>query len=230
MDSGVAAGTTIGSSFDPMLAKIISWAPTRHQAASRLAAALSGAHLHGVVTNRDLLVNVLRHPAFGRGETDTAFFDRHGLDALAASRCEPAGVRLSTLAAALAVDAAARAAAPVLAGVPSGWRNVVSQPQRVTFDRGDIGYRITRAGLVADGFDDLALVSADPTTVVLDAGGVRRIFAVAVDSDRVHVDSPLGAITLRRMPRFAEPGATIAAGSLQAPMPGTIARVAVAVG
>jgi propionyl-CoA carboxylase alpha chain len=230
LDSGVASATTIGSSFDPMLAKIIAWAPTRQQATARLAAALAGAQLHGVTTNRDLLVNVLRHTAFGRGETDTAFFERHGLDVLAAPLCEPRDARLSALAAALAIDAAMRAAAPVLSGIPSGWRNVVSQPQRSTFDSGDIDYRITRTGLVADGFDDVALICADPTTVVLDDGGVRRSFAVAFDDDRAYVDSPLGATTLRRVPRFADPGATVVAGSLQAPMPGTIARIAVAVG
>ena len=40
----------------------------------------AGARIHGLVTNRDLLVRVLRHPAFLAGDTDTAFFDRHGLD------------------------------------------------------------------------------------------------------------------------------------------------------
>ena len=44
-----------------------------------LAAALARARVHGVRTNRDLLVNVLRHPAFLDGATDTAFFDTHGL-------------------------------------------------------------------------------------------------------------------------------------------------------
>ncbi|MDT4913517.1 MAG: propionyl-CoA carboxylase alpha chain, partial [Pseudonocardiales bacterium] len=84
LDSGVVDGSVVGIHYDPMLAKVIAWAPTRTQAATALATALARAHIHGVVTNRDLLVNVLRHPAFLRGETDTAFFDRHGLATLAA--------------------------------------------------------------------------------------------------------------------------------------------------
>ena len=63
--------------------------------------------LHGLRTNRDLLVNVLRHPAFLDGATDTAFFDTHGLAELAAPLADDAAVRLSAVAAALA-DAAAQ--------------------------------------------------------------------------------------------------------------------------
>src|SRR6266511_4237710 len=101
-----------------MLAKVIAWAPTRDEAVRRLAAALAGAHIHGLITNRDLLVRVLRHPAFRAGETDTGFFDRHGLSALAA---------------ALADAAANRAAARVQRGVPGGWRNVPSQALRRSY-------------------------------------------------------------------------------------------------
>ena len=62
LDSGVADGWTIGVHYDPMLAKVIAWAPTRAEAARMLAAALARAQIHGVTTNRDLLVRVLRHP------------------------------------------------------------------------------------------------------------------------------------------------------------------------
>ncbi len=230
VDSGVAAGSVVSSHYDAMLAKVIAWAPTRHQATARLAAALARARLHGVVTNRDLLVNVLRHDAFDRGETDTAFLDRHGLDALAAPLCEPAAARISTLAAALAVDAAARASAPVFGALPSGWRNVPSQPQHIAFDLGEVAYRFTRDGLTAEGFDDVTLVHAASDRVVLEQAGVRRVFAVAVDGEHVYVDSPLGPLRLRRLPRFVEPGANAAHGSLRAPMPGSVARLAVQVG
>ena len=90
LDAGVESGSVVGVHYDPMLAKVIAYAPTRTAAARRLATALAGARIHGLVTNRDLLVRVLRHPAFLAGDTDTAFLDRHGLDTLAA----PAGRRL----------------------------------------------------------------------------------------------------------------------------------------
>ena len=61
-DSGVAVGSVVGTDFDPMLAKVIAHAPTRAEAAGRLALALSRTHLGGVVTNRDFLVAALRCP------------------------------------------------------------------------------------------------------------------------------------------------------------------------
>ncbi|MGA8248923.1 MAG: biotin carboxylase N-terminal domain-containing protein, partial [Nocardioides sp.] len=56
VDAGVETGSEVSTYYDAMLAKLVAWAPTREQAARRLAAALRGARLHGVVTNRDLLV------------------------------------------------------------------------------------------------------------------------------------------------------------------------------
>jgi propionyl-CoA carboxylase alpha chain len=59
---------------------------------------------------------------------------------------------------------------------------------------------------------------------------VRRTFAVHLAGDEVYVDSALGPVRLRRVPRFVDPAEQVAAGSLLAPMPGSVARLAVAVG
>ena len=226
LDSGVVDGSVVGIHYDPMLAKVISWAPTREQAAGSLAGALVRAQLHGPVTNRDLLVNVLRHPAFLAGDTDTAFFDRHGMDVLAAPLLDETAERLCALAAALASDPAA---ARILPGVPSGWRNVVSQPQRLSFDgpsaRHDIEFRLTRDGLLSDYDAELVATTADE--VVLDLAGVRRRFAVARYGADVYVDTPQGGVHLIAIERFADPADQVAPGSLLAPMPGSVARVAV---
>ena len=77
VDAGVADGSVVGVHYDPLLAKVVAHAPTRAEAARVLAAALAAARIHGIVTNRDLLVGVLRSEAFLAGETDTAFLDRH---------------------------------------------------------------------------------------------------------------------------------------------------------
>jgi propionyl-CoA carboxylase alpha chain len=118
----------------------------------------------------------------------------------------------------------------VLRAIPSGWRNVPSQPQRIAFDGSEIAYQITRDGLVAEGFADVALVAATPERVVLDVAGVRRSFDVHVDSNHVYVDSALGPVALHRVPRFVDPAEQVAAGSLLAPMPGSVVRIAVSVG
>jgi propionyl-CoA carboxylase alpha chain len=234
LDAGVVDGTPVGTAYDPMLAKVVSWAPTRAEAAARLAAALAGAQVHGVVTNRDLLVRTLRHPEFLAGGTDTGFFDRVGLDKLAAPLAGPAECELAALAAALASAAARRRDARVLGELPSGWRNVPSQFQRTAFDVGgetvEVGYRFTRDGLLVDGRDDVVLVSATPDEVVLEVAGVEHRLRIFGTGSPVVVEGDGWSVTLRALSRFPDAAATLAEGSLVAPMPGTVTAVHVAVG
>ncbi|UVS78082.1 biotin carboxylase N-terminal domain-containing protein [Actinokineospora sp. UTMC 2448] len=228
VDSGVEPGSVVSVHYDPMLAKVIAWAPDRTSAARTLAGALVKTRVHGVTTNRDLLVTVLRHPAFLAGETDTAFFDRHGLSALAAPLLDKEDVELCALAAALADAEANRASARVLGRIPGGWRNVVSQPQvkRFTSAHGEHEARYTLG--VPDG--PATLVSASPGLVVLEVNGVRRRFAVARHGDVSYVDTDGGSVALTHVSPFTDPADQVAAGSLLAPMPGTVVRVAVAAG
>ncbi|MBF6137937.1 acetyl/propionyl-CoA carboxylase subunit alpha [Nocardia otitidiscaviarum] len=239
LDSGVVDGSLVGVHYDPMLAKVISYAETRDEAAHLLASALQRAKIHGLVTNRDLLVRVLRHPAFLAGDTDTAFFATHGLDALAAPLASESTETLSITAAALADAAANRAAARVGGGLPSGWRNLPSQPQSKSYEsrvtgKHEVRYRLTRSGLEVDGLPGLELVDLTPDAVVLrvpgERGAVLRRFEVARYGDLVAVDSPLGPVTVRRLPRFEDPADQVAEGSLLAPMPGAVIRLGAEVG
>jgi propionyl-CoA carboxylase alpha chain len=233
LDAGVVDGTAVGTAYDPMLAKVIAWAPTRTEAAGRLAAALAGAQVHGLVTNRDLLVRTLRHPEFLAGRTDTAFFDRVGLDLLAAPLAGPEEVELAALAAALATAAARRREARVLGELPSGWRNVPSQFQRTAFEVGGetvaVGYRFARDGVLVEGRDDVVCVSATPDEVVLEVAGVEhRLRTSGAESPVVEGDG--WSVSLRALPRFPDAATSLAEGSLVAPMPGTVTAVHVAVG
>jgi len=76
-DDGVQTGSVITSHFDPMLSKVIAHAPTRDEAAARLARALREMHIHGIRTNRDYLVETLGNDAFLDGETRTDFVSQH---------------------------------------------------------------------------------------------------------------------------------------------------------
>ncbi len=86
LDSGVEAGSEISPHYDPMLAKLIAWAPARDTAARLLASALDRATIHGPATNRGLLASVLRHRAFLAGQADTSLLDGYDLAGLAPSR------------------------------------------------------------------------------------------------------------------------------------------------
>ncbi|MFV2099474.1 biotin carboxylase N-terminal domain-containing protein [Micromonospora sp. LOL_024] len=241
LDSGVQSGSTVGVHYDSMLAKLVAWAPTRVEAARALAAALARAELHGVRTNRDLLVRVLRSREFGAAEVDTGFLDRHPE---VFAPLLPAGeLPLAALAAALASAADRRAAAPVLAGLPAGWRNVPAFPQVARFvgpdgDEVEVRYRLDRTGGLAQWSTStgdeppptVTLVGAAGQRVVLDVDGVRRAYRVHRVGSEVFVDGPDGAASLVELPRFPVPGAELAAGSLLAPLPGAVARVHVEVG
>jgi acetyl/propionyl-CoA carboxylase alpha subunit len=241
VDTGIVDGSTVSVFYDPMLAKVISYAPSRRQAAGVLADALARARIHGVRTNRDLLVNVLRHSAFLDGATDTAFFDTHSLSELAAPLGDQRAVKLSALAAALADAARNRRTATVFAAAPSGWRNLASGFQSKSYsdvagEIHEVRYRFTRTGVELPDHSDnpaVTLVSAAPDHVVLSVDGVDRPFDVArygSASQEVFVDSPLGPVQLVALPRFPDPGAAVALGSLLAPMPGSVLRIGAAVG
>ncbi len=211
LDTGYTDGDDIGVHYDPMLAKAVAHAPTRAEAARRLAGALERAVIHGPVTNRDLLVRSLRHEEFTSGRMDTGFYDRHLTD-LTRSAPDP----LAPLAAALS-DASTRT------GRFGGWRNLPSQPQvkryAVAGEEHEVRYHHTRDGLTADG---VHVVHAGPDRVVLETDGVQRRFDIARYGDRVHVNTT----ALTALPRFPDPATQHAPGSLLAPMPGTVVRVA----
>jgi acetyl/propionyl-CoA carboxylase alpha subunit len=237
VDTGVRDGSVIGTHYDPMLAKVIAHGATRTQAARRLARALSEAQLHGLVTNRDLLVAILREPEFLAGHTDTGYLTRHGPASLIGQPSELSR-DVHTLAAALAAQADRRATAVVQPAVPSGWRNVVSAPQQVQYRCGEqdvsLAYRITRDGLWAEvdgrALSGLILRSATPDEVDLEIDGVRRRIQVHRAGDTAYCDSVLGSAVVQELPRLPEPGLEAAPGTLFAPMPGTVVRVAVEVG
>lgn len=237
-DTGFVDGSVVSVFYDSMLAKVIAHAPTRRRAAAVLADALARARIHGVRTNRDLLVNVLRHPAFLDGATDTAFFDTHGLDVLAAPLTTPVAARASAIAATLADAAHNRSAAEAFLPAPSGWRNLASGYQQRRYhdasgEEVEVRYRFARDGLRLPDDENVALVSATPARVVLGLDGVEYTFDVARHGDDVFdvfVDSPLGPVRFTAMPRFPDPGDAVAHGSLLAPMPGTVVRVGATVG
>jgi propionyl-CoA carboxylase alpha chain len=237
VDAGFAPGTRVSTFYDSMLAKVIGYGATRDDARRLLAGSLSRARLHGVTTNRDLLVGILREDEFAAGAIDTGYLERHPYDELVPAP-QAASRTVHLLAAALAGQAARRAAAPVLASLPSGFRNNPSAPQSVTYELGgervEVTYRISRDCVTATVAGELApevtLLSAAPGRVDLVCGGIRRIVDVTRVGAVSYVDSALGHDALTEVERFPDPAAAAHAGSLLAPMPGTVVRVDVAAG
>jgi propionyl-CoA carboxylase alpha chain len=231
VDAGVRGGGQVSVHYDPMLAKVIAHAPTRELAARLLARALAESRLHGVVTNRDLLVGILREQEFLDGHIDTGYLTRHDPVGLMAG--DPRRDPLHALATALADQAARRSEAPVLGSAPSGWRNVPNGPQQVTYQAGDrvlpVEYRIhgdlVQASVDGTDFQSVVLHACTAGLVDLQVDGVRRRVSIYRDGMTRYAESALGASTLIEQPRFPDIDAQAAAGSLTAPMPGTVVRV-----
>nr|WP_218851604.1 biotin carboxylase N-terminal domain-containing protein [Nocardioides panaciterrulae] len=228
LDSGVESGSEVSTHYDAMLAKVIAWAPTRALAARRLADALAKARIHGVLTNRDLLVGILRDEAFLAGEVSTQFL----VDRPAPAPTYDVGARL---AATYLVVRAAAARRTVQQGIPAGWRNVRSRPSEVVWREGEHEHEVAWCG----GRDGLWFPMADAEVLAEGPDWVRLRFeketttyrvALAADGSSADVDSPRGHVRLVRVPRFVDPADAVASGSLLAPMPGTVVRLAVEAG
>jgi len=237
-DTGFRDGSVVSPHYDAMLAKVIAHGRTRADAAKRLARTLDRAQIHGVTTNRDLLAAILREPEFASGRTDTGYLTRHEPAALTASR--PRATDWHALVAALARQAVHRAEAPVLATLPSGWRNVRSAPQRVTYTADGaefaVAYRVTGGGPVEATVNDvplgaaLLLHAAGPDLVDLEVDGLRRVYLVHRVGTQTYVDASNGSSALSEVPRFGQPDKMAPTGSLLAPMPGLVLRILADVG
>nr|WP_235949295.1 biotin carboxylase N-terminal domain-containing protein [Candidatus Frankia alpina] len=119
VDAGIAAGDTVGTAYDPMLAKIVAWGPDRPAASARLDAALAATVLLGVTTNIGFLRALLGHPDVVAGRLDTDLVERD-LAALSADELPGEAILGYALARLLALQPLGPLIDPW--DIPSGWR------------------------------------------------------------------------------------------------------------
>jgi propionyl-CoA carboxylase alpha chain len=236
IDSGVESGSEVSPFYDPMVAKVVAWAETRQEAATLLAEGLQRARIHGLVTNRELLVRILRHPEFLSGAIDTHFLERHSPADLGGFLPGETEVRIGAVAAALAAQCERRSRSAVLGSIPSGWRNSPSQLQEVDFEVDgvviNVGYRFEARGgvtiaLGGETVEEVGLIEATGARIGLQVGPQLRWFDVARNGWVHHVDGPGGYVRLVERPRFPEAAGDEDPGSLHAPMPGRVVKVMV---
>jgi len=232
-DSGVVTGSVIGTEFDPMLAKVIAFAPTRSEAAGRLALALERIHLGGVTTNRDFLAATLRTPEFLAGDTTTDFIERVAPDR--SLELSDDDLQRAARTAALWLQGCSRADAQVLRSTPASWRNARLPEQHLEFLCGErelrVGYRATRDGHFRFTEECLAWVhSWSRGEIDVEIGGRRSRSRITRTGDRILLQVARGDVELVLRPRFEIPGSEEAAGGLVARMPGKVIELRVGVG
>ncbi len=237
VDSGVESGSEVSVEFDPMLAKVVVHAPTRTEAAQRLALVLERMVIAGITTNRDFLVATLRTEEFLAGETRTDFITKVAPSARFAPTAEQRDEGLA--AAVLCLQAHNRERASQLRFMSSGYRNSSMPPQTVRFTLAgeslEVSYRPVRGGdfdvWVGDGEPMRShVIEHTNDRLVAEVDGMRSSFSIVRSGANWFVQGPSGSIEFVEEPRFPEVGSEGVAGGQIAPMPGAIRVVSVAVG
>ncbi|HVO04690.1 MAG TPA: acetyl/propionyl/methylcrotonyl-CoA carboxylase subunit alpha [Candidatus Cybelea sp.] len=244
VDTGVRQGDAVSIHYDPMIAKIIAHGEDRADAIAQLRHALAETEVGGLATNLDFLQAILRHPAFAAGEIDTGFIPRHHADLFPAAR--PLPMRVLAMAALATLRAAERdAAAAAPPGDPHspwarlpGWRvnrdayaDLLFQhgetmlPVRAHYRGGGYMLDLPEGSVAADGS-----LGADGaiSARIGDAHGKGRVVRRETEL-LLFLDGETHRLMLID-PRQPVSGDTASAGRILAPMPGTLTKIAVAVG
>ena len=224
-DTGVESGSVVGTSFDPMLAKVISYGATRTDAAIKLARALEAAHIGGLTTNRDFLISTLKTKEFLDGDTTTDFIDRVKPSRIL--EINDADINHATAIAALWIQELNRQDDNVLGHLPSGWTNGRTPKQNIQFKYKDqeinVEYRAKRDGSFAIHNSSIAFIyECYENGIDLEFDGRRHFSKVTIHKNLLLVHMPFGDILLEIIPRFVVPGVEVQAGGLVAPMPGKV--------
>ena len=243
-DTGVYEGGEISMYYDPMIAKLCTWAPTRDQAIEAMRNALDGFEVEGIGHNLPFLSAVMDHPIFIEGTMTTAFIEEQYPEGFTGVELPEADLR-RIAASAAAMHRVAEIRRTRVSGrmdnherrVGSDW--VVSLQGRnfpVSIEADQLGSTVTFDGgdqmrIASDWTpgDQLATLDADGAPLVLKVGKISggfRIRSRGADL-KVHVRTARQAELAALMPEKVAPDTS---KLLLCPMPGLIVKVDVAVG
>ena len=237
IDSSLAVGTVVGTDYDPMLAKVIAWAPTRETARARLVGALGQTAVLGVTTNAGFLRALLEDPDVVAGKLDTGLIERRG-DALTAPE-PPAPHVYAAGALALLIESEPAGTVVDRWDVPDGWR--LGEPawtvRRLQAAGGDplevrLRGRSTAAEVcIGDGDAVAARAIRDGGRLTVTLDGLTMSYAVVHAGGTVWLAADGRVAALREHERLTAHGEGAAAdGAVTSPMPGTVTVVQAAVG
>jgi acetyl-CoA/propionyl-CoA carboxylase biotin carboxyl carrier protein len=214
VDSGLRLGSVVGTSYDPMVAKVIAYGPDRATALDRLDRALATFALAGVTTNAAFSRALLARDDVRAGDQDTGLLERVLADLDATPPDD--------------LVAAAMLAAAGTANPAGPWRRALADYGEARIHAGTITIGDHEwFGANIKGSDPFMSGRAGEVAIALD--GVARRYAVAVSDEAVWIARDGHHLEVRTE-RKVRSGAGALAGSLEAPMPGTVWMVNVATG
>jgi len=228
-DSGVEEGSVIGTDFDPMLSKVISWAPNRIDAANKLARGLEKAHMGGVITNRQFLISCLRNESFLNGNTTTDFVEREALETK--KNLSVNELHQTSTAIALWLAQQNRVSDPVTGFMPGNWTNGRMPLQRVKLlfvqDEIEVKYKLNKDNFYEVMGSICKIYHCDSFGIDIQIDSHRFYAHITEACSEIVINMPFGDINASVLPRFIEPGNDIPEGGLIAPMPGKVIDVKV---
>ena len=243
-DTGVYEGGEISMYYDPMIAKLCTWAPTRAEAIERMRVALDSFEIEGIGHNLPFLSAVMDHPVFVAGDMTTAFIEEQYPDGFEGVELPDEALR-RIAAACSAMHRVAEIRRTRVSGRMDNHERKVGTDWAVTLQgqRFDTVIAADHEGSTvrfADGTslrvtsdwtpgDPLAVLEVDGAPLVLKVGKISggfRIRSRGADL-KVHVRTPRQAELAALMP---EKVAADTSKLLLCPMPGLIVKIDVAVG
>ena len=224
-DSGVESGSIIGTSFDPMLAKVITHAKTRSDAALKLAKTLESSHIGGVITNRDYLVSILRSEDFLKGNTTTDFVDR--VELTKTQNLNQDQIIHAAMIASVWLQEVNRFNDLTLGHLPSGWTNgrLPKNSQKFLYlnEEVSISYKLGRDNIFCLNDSFSAYVhDCYQDGIDIEINNRRNFSMITSSKNQIIVNMPFGDVNLELIPKFHIPEEKIVEGSLVAPMPGKV--------
>ncbi|MFG2973641.1 acetyl-CoA carboxylase biotin carboxylase subunit [Streptomyces sp. NPDC048331] len=246
-DSGLTAGVPVGSTYDPMLSKVIVHGPDRPTALRMLRAALADTVILGVQTNAGFLRRLLAHPDVVSGDLDTGLVERDLPSLLPEGVPDEVYVTAALLAQPLAkprregwVDPFDAADGWRLGGTPAWTVHHFRLPGQ---DPVAIETRLSGAGSASPAIEARGpgqspgapararVLSRTTDTVTVELDGVTHRFSHAASPEGVWLGRDADSWHVQRHdPVSALGAASSGANTLAAPMPGTVTVVKVAVG
>ena len=224
-DSGVESGSVIGTSFDPMLAKVITHAKTRSDAALKLAKTLESSHIGGVITNRDYLVSILRSEDFLKGNTTTDFVDR--VELTKTQNLNQDQIIHAAMIASVWLQEVNRFNDLTLGHLPSGWTNgrLPKNSQKFLYlnEEVSISYKLGRDNIFCLNDSFSAYVhDCYQDGIDIEINNRRNFSMITSSKNQIIVNMPFGDVNLELIPKFHIPEEKIIEVSLVAPMPGKV--------
>ena len=226
-DSGVQKGYEVGTNFDPMLSKVISWAPNRIDACLQLATALEKSCIGGVKTNKDFLVECIRHPEFLAGNTTSDFIEIQSPNRKKVLNDHDKNNLM--IAGALWISQTNIKNKNKLRFIKHSWTNGRLPHQNISFQFENEIHQIKYSYINKESISilekNVEIISFDNEMLECVIDGIRSQYHIYRDEDRLFVFDSFNDIQLKVLPRFVDPSTSSIEGGLLAPMPGKISEV-----